>query len=106
MGLKTYRQFFIDIDALSAYPQSYRFHSSLWDFCCHSCYPDFESGPIIEYPYRDLHLLGSHNNNDIDHKIPPDLPLSKGVPRFAGFGKEGLAPWSGETYSTGRGEIL
>ena len=32
--------------------------------------------------------------------------LTKGAPRFAGFEKEGLAPWSGESYSTGRGEIL
>ena len=24
------------------------------------------------------------------YKIPPNLPLLKGVPRFAGFGKEGL----------------
>jgi len=39
-------------------------------------------------------------------KIPPNLPLPKGVPRFAGFGKEGLAPWSGESYSTGQGEIF
>ena len=92
---------------------------------------------LSKYPYRDFHLLGSHNNNDIDHKIPPDLPLSKGgiTPlwppahraslrgmspslRAGGLsepeagaepgpeGKEGLAPWSGETYSTGRGEIL
>jgi len=51
------------------------------------------------------------------NKIPPHLPLPsgsetalgrrpKGVPRFAGFGKEGLAPWSGESYSTGQGEIF
>jgi len=51
-------------------------------------------------------------------KIPPNLPLPKGgiIPLFGKWFDEthhpelvegeGLAPWSGESYSTGRGEIF
>jgi hypothetical protein len=31
-----------------------------------------------------------HNCVDAGDQIPPSLPLQKGVPRFAGFVKEGL----------------
>jgi len=31
-----------------------------------------------------------HHCIDTEDKIPPSLPLQKGVPRFAGFGKEGV----------------
>ncbi len=35
-------------------------------------------------------LFVGHDHIDIEDKFPPSLPLPKGVPRFAGFGKEGF----------------
>jgi len=59
------------------------------------------------------------NTTPTIHNIPLSPPLPKGEIVIPLFGKwfdethhpehvegEGLAPWSGETYSTGRGEIF
>jgi len=69
------------------------------------CSPHYDE---VHRFYTGYHLLkpetedglyeSVHNCVDIRDEIPLFLPLQKGVPRFAGFGKEGLEQISGRIY--------